>query len=91
MLEAANKDYSLNTALSGFCLQISGAKANTYTQRGCQGRISFIPDWPLSHYVIEHDHKLLILLPPSSECWDYRCAPPHMVYVGCRSNIGFHA
>ena len=28
-----------------------------------------------THYVAEDGLKLLILLPPSPECWDYRCFP----------------
>jgi hypothetical protein len=27
-------------------------------------------------YVVEDDCKLLVFLPPFSECWDYRYAPP---------------
>jgi hypothetical protein len=30
-----------------------------------------------SHYVVQTDLKLKILLPQPPECWDYRCAPPH--------------
>lgn len=26
--------------------------------------------------------KLLIFLPPLSGCWDYRCAPPHVMWLG---------
>jgi hypothetical protein len=27
--------------------------------------------------------KLAIHLPQPPECWDYRCAPPQLVYVTC--------
>ena len=29
-----------------------------------------------SVYVAQASLKLMILLPQSSKCWDYRCAPP---------------
>jgi hypothetical protein len=31
-----------------------------------------------SFYVAKAGLELTILLPQISECWDYRCAPPHL-------------
>lgn len=38
-------------------------------------------DWPWTCYGVEGDLELLILLPPSPECWDYSNTPPHLIYV----------
>jgi hypothetical protein len=35
----------------------------------------------LGSYVAQSCLKLNILLPLPSECWDYRCAPPHLLII----------
>lgn len=29
------------------------------------------------HYVVQAVSKLMAILQPQHECWDYTCAPPH--------------
>jgi hypothetical protein len=31
-----------------------------------------------SYYVAKADLKLMILLPQSPKCWEYKCSPPHL-------------
>ena len=38
-------------------------------------------NWLLRSYVTEGDFESQILLPPSPECWDYSCTPPHLAYA----------
>jgi hypothetical protein len=35
----------------------------------------FVKTW--YHYVVKANLHLMILLLHPSECWDYRCGPPH--------------
>lgn len=39
--------------------------------------------------IAENDLELLILLPPPTECWDYRAIPPHEVSTGLDQTQGF--
>ena len=43
-------------------------------------RVSYSSGWCPTHYVAEDDFRLLVLLPPPPKLWDYRRAPPCLVY-----------
>lgn len=44
-----------------------------------QNRVSRSLGWPITCYVVKDDLKLLILLPVSPECWDYKYPAPCLV------------
>lgn len=48
------------------------------------GRISYSQGWPQTCYVVEDSPNLLILLPPPSKYWVYRCVQLCITWVqGC--------
>jgi hypothetical protein len=36
---------------------------------------------PGTHYIAQAGFEFSILLPQIPECWDYRCAPPHLALL----------
>jgi hypothetical protein len=35
----------------------------------------------LTHYVVQADLELMILLPQPPKCWDYSCVPQHILAI----------
>lgn len=40
----------------------------------CWNRVSCSPGLPQTHHMVKNDFELLLFLPPSRRCGDYRCA-----------------
>lgn len=52
---------------------------HTRAHTHARARVSCILGWLQTFHVSEDNFAFLILLPSTSECWDYKYMPPHPV------------
>lgn len=69
------------------------SEASVHTDLCMIGMVLGSLGWSQTHFVVKDNSELLILLPPPSKCWDYKCislCPAQIVHLIYKSYIQSH-